>query len=187
MSSLDAHVLIFDVQAVSWSQDGDADRFSDAPELRVVPPVYDVQPFEREIVRVALEAPLVAGDRERAYQLRFREVLQPGSHDAARTLIVPVFVAPSQRSGGVRYELQRVGQGQARLIVRNDSNEHVNVAALRIESGGDNVYSARPGLCVLAGNTRSFLFTPARPLQAAQVKVVVSTGDAETFVDVPVR
>lgn len=188
MSSLEARPAIFDVEAVSWAQNGDANAFLPAPELIVAPRIYDVQPYEREPVRVALKAPYELARTERAYRLRFREVRAPGATGIARIIEIPVFVAPAERRGEARYELRDEGGGRAILTVRNDSNEHVRLENIRIELAGVQAYSGSIDAYVLAGNTRSFPISLSQGLRGAQeVKIVLRSGDSETTVNAAIR
>jgi len=90
MNSLDARDLIFDLEAVAWTQRGDADSFTPTNDLAIAPPVFDVKPFRRVLVRFGARA---GGEvsSERAFQIRFREVLPAGARDTARTLTAAIF------------------------------------------------------------------------------------------------
>jgi len=187
MSSLDARVLVFDLEPVAWSQKGDSDFFAPTSELLVVPPVYDVRPFKRALVRVGSREKQEEPARERAFQVRFREVLAPGVQGTPRTLTAAVFIAPKQRRGDVRYELERLSPQQARLDVQDDSNVHAYLGQVRLESDGQEVYSASLGAYVLAGNARSFVLALAHPLQSGRAEMTILSGDQETTVNVPVR
>lgn len=185
MSSLDAHELIFDARLYRWTQHGAADAFAQASEPLVLPPVYDVLPYERQMLRVGFANPPAASLQERAYQLRIREVPQNGAASGTRMLTVPVFVAPAARQGSVSYELKRKDGATAQLTVRNASNEHVDLGGARIESGGETAFTLPAAFYVLAGNTRTLTFAPAKPLQS--VARIRCAGSCEAPGDLRVR
>ena len=186
MSSLDARDLIFDVQPMAWTQKGDTDAFAVTTDLVAVPSVYEVQPFRSVVVRVGVPQPGASGSSERAFQLRFREVAATGK-EPARTLTATVFVAPEKHEGEVQYTLQRTAEREARLSVENASNVHVFLGEVRIESGGEEVYSGSQDAYILAGNSRSFTLALKHPLQPGRAEMSITDGDKHTTVDVPVR
>ena len=187
MSSLDAHDLIFDLEPVVWTQHGDNDSFAPTRDLIVVPPVYDVQPFRRIVVRVGLREKSSSPASERAFQVRFREVLAPGSQWEARVVSAPVFVAPAEKSGEVQYELQREGETGAKLIVNDESNVHTYLGKIRVESGDQEVSSASLDEYVLSGNSRTFALQLKHPLQSGDARLTLENADHSTTVDVPVH
>lgn len=188
MNSLDARDLIFDLQAVTWTQRGDADSFTPTNDLTVVPPVYDAQPFRRVLVRFGSREQSADTSNERAYQIQFREVLPAGSNEKPRTLTAPVFLAPAQPHGEVKYTLQRTGEKNAKLVVDNQANAHVYLGTIRIESGGQEVYSGSLGAYVLAANSRSFSLELAQPLASGEAQLSIEGEEnSATTVDVPVQ
>jgi P pilus assembly chaperone PapD len=187
MSSLDARDLIFDVEVTAWQQQGDSETFPPTTDLVVIPPVYDVEPFQRSLIRIALRDKAEEPSTERAFQIRFREVLPAGATRRPRTLIAPVFIVPPERTGEVRYELERVGSKEARLTVHDDSNVHAYVGELRVASGGHDVFNGRLDAYVLAGNSRAFSLKLAQPIESAEAELVIRAGNEETTVNVPVR
>lgn len=187
MSSLDARTIIFDLETVAWTQSGDIDSFTPSSELAVVPPVYDIAPFQRALVRIGLREKAQQLSSERAFQVRFREVLPSGATQTPRTLAEQVFVAPAERRGDVRYELQRVGSQQARISVQNDSNAHVYLGDIRIGSGDQVAYSGSLRAYVLAGNARTFTVPLAHPLEGDNAEMTIRNGQEETTVSASIR
>ncbi|MGH7660388.1 MAG: fimbrial biogenesis chaperone [Vulcanimicrobiaceae bacterium] len=186
MSSLDARTLIFDLETVAWKQNGDSDSFSPTSDLVVVPPVYDVAPYRQVLVRVGWTNKSESVD-ERAFQIRFREVQPPGATQTARTLEAPVFIAPSERRGEARYELQRTSPEEARLIVENASNTHVFLGDVKLTSGNETVFSGALRTYVLAGNTRNFTIRLARPVEGNEIELHNRADKEESTANVTVR
>ena len=189
MNSLDARDLIFDLETVAWTQRGDADSFTPTNDLMVVPPVYDIQPFRRVLVRVGLrDKSAGSATTERAFQIRFREVLPAGSSGTARTLTEAVFVSPAQTQGEVKYTLQRGGERTATLVVNNESNAHVYLNKVRIESGGQEVYAGSLGAYVLASNARSFPLQLTHALTTNEAQLSIESDENSSMnVDVPIH
>lgn len=188
MNSLDARDLIFDLEAVEWTQQGDADSFSATNDLVIVPPVYDVRPFRRMLVRIGLRHKASAEPSERAFQVRFREVLATDSHEQPRILTATVFLAPAERQGNIRYELQRSGDRAANLAVHNESNAHLYLNKIRLESAGQEVYAGSPGAYVLANNTRTLALQLTHALTGSEAQLTIENDEnSSNTVDVPIH
>lgn len=185
--SREARDVVVDLQSVAWTQTGDADAFDPTSEILAVPAVFDLPPHESVLVRVGLAAESPAPDAERAFQVRFRDVASPDGADASGAVAARVFVAPAERRGEVRYELERTGERTARLVVHDEGNVHVHVGRLRVVVHGHDVYAGSPDLWVLANNTRAVALSLQGALDADGAELVIDDGGAETTVDVPVR
>lgn len=186
MNSLDARPAIFQVEAFAWRQDGRTDLLTASPDVLIVPSVYDVAPYERQSIRVTIRD-AAFGEVERAFQLRFREVPQPGVSARMRDFTVPMFLSPRKRSGNVEYELHSTGARGAELIVRNASNEHVQLRSLEIVQGQQSCYSGSPKEFVLAESTRVLSLPVSCDLQSGSARALVSDGSGQTSIDVTVR
>lgn len=187
MNSLSAQNVIFDLAAVSWSQDGDKDEFMPQNTLAIVPPVYEIAAFRAMLVRVGLREPPHDVETERAFQIRFREVVPPQSSSEARTLIAPIFIAPGERKGDVRYALVRSGSLHATLHVDDDANVHAYLGRLTIRSGGNVAYSGTLDEYILAGNSRSFSLSLEHSIEGPSAEISIKNGDEEQTVSAAVR
>lgn len=187
MNSLSAQNVIFDVHVFAWHQDGDKDEFQPTNALVVVPPVFEIAAFRMILVRVGLQRNPGDVKTETVYQIRFREVLAPGTSAEARTLVAPVFVAPAQRIGDIRYTLTRSGSEQCTLRVENAANAHAFLGQVTIHNGEHNAYSGTINEYVLAGNTRSFLLKLERPIEGSSAEITIKNGDQEESVSAEVR
>lgn len=187
MNSLSAQNVIFDLQTVSWRQDGDKDEFVPTNALAVAPPVYEIAAFRTMLVRVGLQRTPSDAKTESAFQIRFREVTPPGSTAEARTLSTPVFVAPAERTGDVHYALTRLGSEKATLRVQNDANVHAYMGRITIRNGEQVAYSGTLDEYVLSGNTRSFELPLQHPLEGTTAELLIKNGDAEQTVSAEVR
>ncbi len=187
MNSLSAQNVVFDLQTVAWRQDGDKDDFTPSNAIAVVPPVYEIAPYRAMLVRVGLQS--ITGDAktEAAFQIRFREVTPPGATIEARTLFAPVFIAPTQRSGEIRYTLTRSGSQQAVLRVENGANVHAYVGRITIRSGEHVAYAGTLDEYVLSGNSRAFTLTLEHPIEGTTADLLIRNGDEEQTVSAAVR
>ena len=187
MNSLEARDLVFDLEVVAWQQNGDVDTFTPSSTLMVVPPVYELKPFQRALVRVGFAQKDQGAATERAFQIRFREVQAAGTTQPPRTLTAPVFVPPTQQEGEVRYALERSSEQEARIAVHDDSNVHAYIGELRIVSDGQDVYNGAPRVYVLAGNTRTFSVKLTHAIEGNLAELVIRGESGENKVDVPIR
>jgi len=187
MNSLSSQNVIFDLQTVSWHQDGDKDEFAPTKALAVVPPVYEIAAFRTMLVRIGWQENPSGSNTESAFQIRFREVTPQGSTIEARTLVAPVFVAPVERKGDVRYTLTKSGSQQAVLRVEDDANVHAYLGRVTIRSGEHVAYSGTLDEYVLSGNARSFAISLGHPLEGPTAEVVIKNGDQEQTVSAEVR
>jgi P pilus assembly chaperone PapD len=187
MNSLSAQNVVFDLQTVSWRQEGDKDEFTPTTAIAVVPPVYEIAAFRAMLVRVGLQQ--TPGDlkTESAFQIRFREVVPSGPTAEARTLVAPVFVTPSERTGDVRYALTRSGSLQAVLRIEDDANVHAYLGRITIRSGENVAYSGTLDEYVLSGNSREFRLTLDHQIEGTTAELVIKNGDQEQTISAPVR
>ncbi|ROP99856.1 fimbrial chaperone protein [Stella humosa] len=116
------------VRPVVWEQPGGEDRLTPSDRLVVSPPIFDLAPQGRQLVRVGLATP-ASGEVEQAFRLLIDEVPDrvkpvPGQIRTVVRISVPVFVLPN------RPPAPRLAAGPMRagaLSLRNQGNTHVRV------------------------------------------------------------
>lgn len=162
-----ASAVTLQVQAFAWASGTAASPdLADTRELIAVPPVFSLDPGRKQIVRVALRAP-VAGGPERAYRLMISEVpigAQGGGVHVTLRLSLPVFaIAPgtqaaaawSLRGSRERPELELVNRGTAHLRVRR--------IELRAVPGDALLATIAAPVDILAGQTQRWPLTVPAP------------------------
>jgi P pilus assembly chaperone PapD len=154
-SSLSARVVSFDVRVQRWRQTAAADAFEPAPNAIVVPPIFSISPYDTVLLRVTFRQPPVRPEIEASYKVVLTEITPAGPQGSAvRVVSVPLFVPARSPTGTASYRLRPTMPGAADLIIKNGKNAHLFLGKLSITSGAKRVYEGKPGVYVLAGNTR---------------------------------
>lgn len=120
---------------VEWSIADGEDRYTPNRDLLVTPPIFIIEPGERQIVRLGLRNPAPA-PAERAYRLFIQE---PPSEDPDRPGLkvalrigVPVFVAPAgPPNPQIDWRAVREGENALRIEAMNTGNVHVKLSDIR--------------------------------------------------------
>lgn len=149
------------VRAMRWTQDAEgADVYEETGDLVFFPKRVELQPGEKKIVRLGVNA--VQQDGERAYRLFVDELPaaeDPGQRSGTRLAVlvsigVPVFLTPEGAKSGLEVEQARLGES-LEMTVNNRGNTRVRIS--RIVSGdGAEVAQNIPGRYVFPGVRKSF-------------------------------
>lgn len=156
LSSLSARPTIFEVRVERWWQTGGADTYARA-DMRVVPAVFALSPYQERLIRVAARGELTQGEAEQSYRVRITAVV-PGQTvppDSAARFDTVFFIAPRAESGETAFAISATGT-TARLTVTNAANHHVYVGSCTIDANGKELYRGPALGYVLAGSTRTF-------------------------------
>jgi len=186
--------VTIDAKAMVWTQQSGEDRHEDTRELIVTPPVFTLEPRAYQVVRIGLRRP---PDRERelAYRVFLTENAPPPT--AATTgvamtlrLSVPIFIRPvAAPVARLDWSASLVSPDELRLQAVNVGNLHVQVADLRLSSGGQLAGQMSTPAYVLPGQTRAWTVKLAKPLQPdvgpIQLEGFSDAGDVK--VSVPLR
>ena len=161
LSNTGSKPLQAQVRVFRWIQEDGEERFEATRALAVSPPMLELLPGARQLLRVIrLGAPPAA---EESYRLIVDE-LPPGDQDRPAGLqfvlrySVPVFLAPSGDATiapDLRAQLDFVG-AQARLSVHNRGSQHAQLADLTFVDAQGGRHAIAPGLLgyALAGKRR---------------------------------
>jgi len=179
---------------LAWSQADGQDAYTATREALATPPIATIAPGGEQILRVGLRRPPDAM-RELAYRLFVQEVPgppQPGFQGLQVALRVglPVFVAPLVP---VRHDLDwsaaRLADGRLRVALRNRGNVHVQIYDFVLRANSNAEPDARePQIAyVLAGETREWVLSPARPLPASAATLRLTAFTDAGEIDTPVR
>ena len=118
---------------LAWPRSPASADLEPTRELLAVPPVFELAGNGKQIIRVALRAPL-AGDRERAYRLLITEVPRGGDghrRALALRLSLPVFATPGRRPAGPVWPRWPTGAGRAQVVNRGTAHLQVRRIVLR--------------------------------------------------------
>lgn len=178
-----SEVLHAQVRVLRWTQQGGEEQLAPSRGLVVSPPMVELAPGARQLVRVVRTAPADAA-REEAYRVLVDELpLAPeqspaeGADDAQRGLrfvlrySVPVFLAPSgdaQAAPQLQGRLLEDG-GRRVLEVANPGGLHAqlgNLVRVDAQSRRTELIAGLVGY-VLAGSTMRWPLAPEAPALAA--------------------
>lgn len=130
--------LLIQAQSWEWSQEGGTDRLGPTADLIVNPPIFEIAPGARQVVRVGLRQGLVAG-QERSWRLWLSQVATPaGADDGGVQMLLrvslPVFGAGEGLAGPAPH-WQRDDDGHDLSLI-NGGPRHVHVRSLRLSAEG---------------------------------------------------
>lgn len=155
-----------------WKADtGGEDELEPTEDFIVTPPIFTLEPGQRQIVRVLMQAP---SDplRETAYRLILQETPlgDPQANTVATVLRIslPVFVTPPKARAELVWSLRREAGGLF-LDVDNIGQAHASITTLRTPEGRE----LKAGVYVLAGDRRSW------PLDGPVDRVLLKLRDAD--------
>ncbi len=189
------------IRALRWTQANGADELAPQENIVVSPPAAEIQPGQRQLLRLIRTVPVQAGKRE-AYRILIDEIPgQSGPEPAAAPAgqvaglafqmrySVPLFVSgkgawtredvrkhPDAKAAAqpvLTYAVQ-AGQGQRWLILRNSGPVHARLSHVSFVVGGREVWSV-PGLLgyVLPGAEMRFE-VPASVQAGGTLKAIVN-------------
>lgn len=153
------------VRVFEWAQDRDDDRLTPSTALVVSPPMLNIEPGQRQFVRI-VRPPNVRAERELSYRLLIDELpdaaqsQRPGLHFVMR-YSVPVFLAPASAPATASSPPQpRLRQGPDGLVLSIDNTgaRRVQVTDLELRDAQNRVVHRHDGLLgyVLAGHVRDW-------------------------------
>lgn len=177
------------VRAMRWTQNAEgADVYEDSADLVFFPKRVELQPGEKKIVRLGVNA--VPQDGERAYRLFVDELPppeEPGQRSGTRLAVlvsigVPVFLTPEGAESALEVEQARLGEA-LEMTVNNRGKARVRIS--RIVSGeGAELAQNIPGRYVFPGVRKSFRIQAAAPACAAgRTRLRVDADGAMTDFD----
>ena len=170
----DSAPALVQVETFAWKRSPLTSDLEPTRELVAVPPVFELAPGARQIIRVALRQPHTA-PTEAAYRLVISEVPPPGGGGVrfALRLSLPVFATPAGAVAQPRWRLLRDGTALS-LELANLGSAHLLVQRLRLRAGGRSEEFDRPTY-VLAGQRHVWeLSLPAA--QSGPVELAAETS-----------
>jgi len=170
------------LEPVAWSQANGNDVYTPTREILATPPIFTVQPHEKQVIRVGLRVPADA-QKERSYRLYLDEVPQPSQVKGLGVVMalrigIPVFVQPTAPSKpALQWALKRGSTKGLELSVTNNGGSHVQIRQLSLSAPKMVTVVVQQAAYVLPGSTRTWALDPAS-LPAAGTSVQI-TGDTD--------
>lgn len=126
----EAQPVMVQVQTFAWPDGPATAALVPTRELIAVPPVFEIAESGRQIIRVALRAPL-PGPREHAFRLLITEVPRGGARTTgvrfALRLSLPVFVTPDGAEPRPVWSVRMGERSAPELVLRNEGEAHIQV------------------------------------------------------------
>jgi fimbrial chaperone protein len=172
------------VRLVRWSSAGDGETYTPTRDIGFSPPMFELKPSERQVVRMVLRTPRLP-DRELAYRLIVDQLPDPEARGVQMPvrMVMPVFVAPDAKGRGrLTWTATADGSG-AVLTAHNTGPRRVKIVDLNFTPAGGATERAGVRGYVLAGEARTWR-VQARP-GAAAVQVNAKTEDGAVSLAVP--
>ncbi len=151
------------VRVFSWDQANGEEALSPTQELIASPPIVEVAPNGRQIIRLVRQAsgPLA---QERTFRVLIDEVAREVDPERSGVDIrlrysVPVFVLPAAGAGKEVLEWQVFRKdGEWMLRIKNSGNFHAQIGAMTFKNAAGTDYLISKGLFgyVLAGRMREW-------------------------------
>ena len=197
LSNTGDNVVHAQVRVYQWSQDDTGDQLSASRGLLASPPMIELNPGEKQLVRIirAKAPPQGAGAVEDAYRILVNELPiksanQKSGIQFALTYSLPVFVQPlnvAKTSPKLQWSTHLQADGkQVKLRVSNSGNGHAQLAALSfIDAAGTSV-EINQGLLgyVLPGATMHWTLKIPPSALTAGGKFKVMINGTQTMQDI---
>jgi fimbrial chaperone protein len=179
-----AEPALVQLELKAWTQPGGVDTMTATSDLIASPPIFQLAPGGRQVVRIGMRRPLDP-QRELSYRLFVQEVpgtAFPGATlDVALRLSVPVLVAPKSANAApsLTWRLQADDSGEVTLSTTNAGNAHARVREFSVLGSGDHVLVPKRQILayVLAGQTRTWALGKVDGLERGASVALDSTGD----------
>ncbi len=164
ISNRGAQPAMVQVESYDWNQASGADRLEASRALQVSPPMAQLAPGQRQVVRL-LVRPGGGSEVERAFRLVVSELPNPALQtvQGARVLLqfsVPVFAGtPRVLSRQLVWDAS-IASGSVLFAVRNDGNTRAKLVGLRIVTPKGRKQDIAPDsiVYVLPGASRQWKF-----------------------------
>lgn len=166
----DTQKLIFQLQAMEWSQDSAGkDQYAVSQDLIFFPKILSVEPDEEGLIRVGTKTPAVPA--EKTYRLFIEELPSPSKSTAGNGAQInvlirfgaPVFISPLKPLDSLDIENFQIDQGVVSLSVKNTGNRHQFVQGINlrgVDRTGNEVYGLTlTDRYLLTGTAKSYTAT----------------------------
>lgn len=169
-------VVTVQLRLFAWSGGGTEERYAPSQDVGFSPPMFELAPGKRQIVRLAIRN---TPTQEMSYRLFVDQLDSPmtiGGVTMPVRMALPLFVTPElQVPGLVDWRIQADETGPL-LVARNSGGRRVRLTNLEAE-GPAGLQSVAPGLAgyALAGQERSWRLKAGGPLPRA-VRALTEQG-----------
>lgn len=192
--------VVMQASVNAWSIRDNQEHYEPTTALLVNPPVFEVAPGQRQILRVGLrdtepkaveqsfrvfleQAPATPGDDANTD----RGGSQPRGVQVMLRLGIPVFVAPAaEREPALQWQAERLAAEQLRIEAVNQGNVHAKVSRLTLRANEKTVAARDLSSYILPGSRRHWLLKiPADTTAPYHVQAETNAGMLDTTIASP--
>lgn len=176
-----ADPMLLHLTLMEWSHRDGTDRFADTREVLLNPPIFELQPGERQVVRIGLTRPTEA-PAEQAYRIFIREVPETLARRSEQisTLLnisLPVFVAPvNPVPPDLAWRFDPKSADGAVLRVENRGTVHAEVSSIALLGASRQpLAEIDRRFYVLPGQSRHWVLPEAQTAEGQRLTVTAAT------------
>lgn len=128
----------FTVERLAWTGGPDGDRLDPTQDFVASPPLFDIEPGGRQVVRILMLRP-ADPQRQLTYRIALQESPPQGAAQGISTVLrlsLPIFVTPPQVAADLQWRRVDLADGPY-LEAENRGTATAQVAALQLDSGRD--------------------------------------------------
>ncbi len=180
--------LLVQVQSFAWRAGTAAAELEPTRELVAVPPLLELAPGERQVVRVARRA-TTEPQVEETYRILVTEVPRVDPESGVRLALrfsLPVFVTPSGARPEPDWRIERRTTGPT-LVIVNRGRAHLHIRRLELLGPGRPTVLDDGPTYVLAGREERWPLVGARLEGARALSIRAETNLGELDLEIPLR
>jgi fimbrial chaperone protein len=194
LQNLDDAGALVQVEVFTWRNGTEVGDLEPTRDILAVPPIFEVGPQSRQIIRLALRKPLDYLDREASYRLLITEVPREANVDPqtiafALQLNLPVFVTPKGAKPDPVWSLRRGSSRATELVLTNNGTAHIRIGKIEMAVDDDAapLTAIEQAGYVLAGAEKSWpVDIPAGAVKENLiVRAETNLGELEATVALP--
>jgi len=176
--------LVMQADLYHWEQTATGEDLLElTEELFLSPPIIQLAPFARQVVRLA-RLTTATPPEQLTYRLIVREIPEARQADdqlevqIALALSLPIFVTPANARSQMECDLGSVQPGAVEVICSNNGTAYAQPRGLRLESAsGQILASLDTALYLLPGVTRHYLLSASTSLPGGPARLVITLDD----------
>jgi fimbrial chaperone protein len=181
--------LLLQVETFAWRAGTATSELEPTRAILAVPPMVELAPGERAVIRVARRASTTP-EVEETYRVLVSEVPREepgvGGVRLALRMSLPVFVTPPGARAEPRWSIER-GAGGPSLVVVNEGRAHLHVRRLELVGPGRPIPLGDGPVYVLAGREHRWSLAGARLEGVRALSVRAETNLGELDLEIPAR
>jgi fimbrial chaperone protein len=170
--------ITMQLHAASWTIEGSQDLLRDTNDIVVNPPVFNLAPGQKQIIRLGIRSRTQTFDMERCYRLILEEVPKAPKEGTITTVLrvtLPIFHLPRRPVAPVLVWQAILSQdGDLKLRVNNEGSAHAQIREVVLAVGSERVPTSISSY-VLPGGQREFEVRDKRLRSAGHIGLDVVT------------